>query len=120
MINILPKKLTDLIPIRAQISSDVYRKGLRACHSAAPLPIPRTARLARPLAAQNLQSTEIRPMTRQAAAMAARTIRSPFGRVLRARLRQAGGSLLNHLCAEASYAIRAASSSVGTRPSGVS
>ena len=84
MINILPKKLTDLTPIRAQISSDVYRKGLRACHSAAPLPIPRTARLARVLAAQNLQSTEMRPITKQAAAMAARTIRSPFGTIISA------------------------------------
>ena len=46
------------------------------------MPTPKTARLARALAVKNLESIEMRAKTKQAAAMAARTIRSPLGTII--------------------------------------
>jgi hypothetical protein len=42
------------------------------------MPTPMTARLARALTVKNLESIEVRPISKQAAALAARTTRSPF------------------------------------------
>jgi hypothetical protein len=46
------------------------------------MPTPKTARLARALTVKNLESIEVRPISKQAAALAARTTRSPLGTII--------------------------------------
>jgi len=70
------------------------------------MPTPKTARLASALTVKNLESMEMKAITKQAAAMAARTIRSPLETIISLRalraLASAGGRSPDHLCAEAS------------------
>src|SRR5215813_5084722 len=59
--------------------SGLYRNGLRARQPPALMPTAIMTRLARALAAKNLQSREIKPMIDKPAAMAARAARSTLG-----------------------------------------
>lgn len=49
------------------------------------MPTPKTARLASALTVKNLESMEMKAITKQAAAMAARTIRSPLETIISLR-----------------------------------
>src|SRR5262249_11252994 len=75
----MPPHAGERPPVRPRFFSGLYRNGLSARQPPALMPTAIMTRLARALAAKNLQSREIKPMINKPTAMAARAARSIFG-----------------------------------------